>query len=325
MDVLRENREVLDPATVHLPVMLDRCVELLSVSLNKPESIYVDGTLGMGGHAEAVLQANPNATLVGIDRDQQALDLATQRLSKYSDRVHLVHARYDQLDQVLDDLDIAGIDAILLDLGLSSLQIDQRDRGFSYSVDAPLDMRMNQEDDLDAAEVINTYSQAELARIFSWYGEEKFANRIAKAVVENRPIESSNQLNEVISAAIPASARYSGGHPAKRVFQALRIEVNRELEGLDSVLPKALDALKLGGRFAVLSYHSLEDRRVKQAFREASTDQVPPGLPIVPDQYQAKFSLLTRGAEKPTSDEIAKNPRSASARLRAITRVGVNK
>ena len=309
---------------VHDPVLAPRIVELLSPALDAPGSVYVDGTLGLGGHARAMLAANPNASLIGIDRDADALAVARQRLAAFADRISLVQARYDELADVLDDLGVASVQSILLDLGLSSLQIDRRERGFAYSVDAPLDMRMDARDPLTAAVVLNTWSASDLARILRRYGEERFADRIAQAIVRARadePFTTSARLVETVSAAIPAAARATGGHPAKRTFQALRIEVNRELESLAGVLPAAIDALALGGRMAVLAYHSLEDRLVKEAFRAGSTDRAPRGLPVVPDDLQPHLTLLTRGAERPGEDEVATNSRAAAARLRVAMRI----
>lgn len=308
---------------LHIPVMQERIVELLTPSLARPGALYVDGTLGLGGHAEAILTACPQARLLGIDRDQQALDLAAARLAPFGDRVRLVCAVYDQLPEVLTEAGESGLDAMLLDLGLSSLQIDQADRGFAYRVDAPLDMRMGSTD-LTAADVVNTYPVDRLAGILRRYGEERFATRIARRIEASRteePFTTSARLVEVIASAIPAAARAQGGHPAKRTFQALRIEVNAELVALESVLPAAIAALHLHGRLAVLAYHSLEDRLVKRAFAAATSDQVPPGLPQVPDHLQAELVLLTRGALRPDQDEIAANPRATSARLRAVARI----
>ncbi len=310
---------------LHQPVMRSRVVELLRPSLSHPGAVHVDATLGMGGHAEAVLEACPQARLVGIDRDTEALDLAGRRLSRFGDRVRLVHAVHDELPDVLDDLGLARIDSILLDLGLSSLQIDHPDRGFAYAVDAPLDMRMDQTSGRTAADIVNTGGADELARIISRYGEEKFAPRIARAIVEaraERPFTTSARLVEVISGAIPVAVRRrSHGHPAKKTFQALRIAVNGDMDTLARVIPEALGRLGVGGRMAVLAYHSLEDRPVKEAFRAACADTAPAGLPIVPESMTARFAAVTRGAERPDADEVAANPRSASARLRVVERV----
>ncbi|HHV22604.1 MAG TPA: 16S rRNA (cytosine(1402)-N(4))-methyltransferase RsmH [Propionibacterium sp.] len=308
----------------HVPVMLSRIVDLLAPALTAPGAVYVDCTLGLGGHAEAILDRCPHAHLIGIDRDPQALAHARERLAAYADRVSFAQAVYDELPQVLADHGRPRVQAILADLGLSSLQIDRADRGFAYSVDAPLDMRMDGSQRLTAAAVVNTYSVAELQRILSRFGEERFAPRVARAIVAARDVEpftSSQRLVQTVADAIPMAARKTGGHPAKRTFQALRIEVNRELAALDGLLPAAIAALAVGGRLAILSYHSLEDRAVKQALRVASEDRAPRDLPVVPPGYGPELVLLTRGAEKPSADEIADNPRAASARLRAAERI----
>ena len=311
-------------ADVHDPVMRDRIVDLLRPALQRPGSVYVDGTLGLAGHARAILEACPEARLVGIDRDLDAHEVARERLGDLADRATLVHAVYDELADVLADLGIGSVQAILLDLGLSSLQIDRAERGFAYRVDAPLDMRMNQSAGTTAADFLNSASAKEISQVLSWYGEERFSDRIARAVVAEReraPFTTSARLVDVISGAIPAAARHTGGHPAKRTFQALRIEVNRELAALEGVLPAAVDALALGGRMAVLSYHSLEDRLVKRAFAAGASDRAPRNLPVVPENLRAELRLLTRGAERPTEEETAVNPRAASARLRVAERV----
>ncbi|HJE52592.1 MAG TPA: 16S rRNA (cytosine(1402)-N(4))-methyltransferase RsmH [Tessaracoccus flavescens] len=311
-------------ADVHDPVMKDRIVELLRPALSRPGALYVDGTLGLAGHAIAILEACPEARLIGIDRDPDAHEVARERLGSLNDRATLVHAVYDELPDVLDDLGIARVDGILLDLGLSSLQIDREERGFAYRVDAPLDMRMNPTEGPTAADFLNTATQQQITNVLKWYGEERFADRIARAVVaerENAPFERSGRLVEVISGAIPAAARHTGGHPAKRTFQALRIEVNRELNALEGVLPAAVDALAVGGRMAVLSYHSLEDRLVKRTFAAGAADRAPRDLPVVPENLKAELALVTRGAERPDDEETAANPRAASARLRVAERI----
>lgn len=311
------------PDAVHVPVMRDRIVELIAPALQQPGSVFVDCTLGLGGHTAALLDACPQARAVGLDRDPDALATAGERLAGYGDRVVPVLAVYDDITDVLADLGIRRAQGVLADLGLSSLQIDARERGFAYSVDAPLDMRMGQEGPT-AADVVNTYSAQQLSRILRRYGEERFADRIARAIVaarESEPFTRSGRLVETIAAAIPAAARHTGGHPAKRTFQALRIEVNRELEALEGMLPAALASLALGGRIAVLAYHSLEDRLVKQTFRNASTSQAPRDLPVVPDELLPTFELLTKGAERPSDEETDNNPRAASARLRAARRI----
>ena len=308
----------------HVPVMLSRIVDLLEPALTEPGSVYVDCTLGLGGHAEAILTRCPNARLIGIDRDPQARELAAERLAPFGDRVTIAAAVYDEIAEVLAERGTPKVQAILADLGLSSLQIDRTERGFAYSVDAPLDMRMDLAEPLTAAEVVNTYSAADLQRILSRYGEERFSPRVARAIVTAREVEpftNSGRLVQVIADAIPMAARKTGGHPAKRTFQALRIEVNRELAALEGMLPDAVAALAVGGRFAVLAYHSLEDRAVKQVFRTGSEDRAPRDLPVVPAGYGPELTLLTRGAEKPTQSEIDENPRAASARLRVAQRI----
>jgi 16S rRNA (cytosine1402-N4)-methyltransferase len=313
-----------DAASRHQPVMLERIVSLLAPALSEPGAVLVDGTLGMGGHAEALLRACPQAELVGIDRDREALALAGERLAPVADRVHLVHAVYDELAQVLADLHVAEVKAVLLDLGVSSLQLDEDDRGFAYRVDAPLDMRMDAGDALTAADVLNSYDAADLVRILRDYGEERYARRIAAAVVRERqraPFTSSARLVELVRANVPAATRREGGNPAKRTFQALRIEVNGELEALDRALPAAVDALAVGGRLAVLSYHSLEDRRVKHVLAAGARSSAPQGLPVELPEHAPYLRLLTRGAEVPDAREVEQNSRATSARLRAAERV----
>ena len=313
-----------NPQDRHVPVLRDRVVELLGPALTEPGAVYVDGTLGMGGHALAVLEAFPQVRLVGIDRDSEALDLARQRLSAHADRLTLVHAVYDELASVLDTLGLRTVDAALFDLGVSSLQLDEQDRGFAYLVDAPLDMRMAQREGVTAAEVLNTYEPADLERILRDYGEERFAKRIVGAVVRERaarPFTTSGRLVELLKAVVPAASQKSGGHPGKRTFQALRIEVNAELSAWQSALPAAIDALRVGGRVAVLSYHSLEDRITKRTLAAGATSSTPAGLPVELPQHAAYLTLLTRGAEEPDRAEVAANPRAASARLRAAERV----
>jgi 16S rRNA (cytosine1402-N4)-methyltransferase len=310
-------------AAIHVPVLANRILELLSPALVDPGSVYVDGTLGLGGHSELILTNCPQARLIGIDRDPQALALAGARLAPFGDRVRLFHATYHEVSKVLEEAGVDEVSAICLDLGLSSLQIDRLDRGFAYSQDAALDMRMDTEQEFTAADIVNTWSALELARILRRYSEERFANRIANAIVAARsegPFTSSARLVAVISEAVPTAARHTGGHPAKRTFQALRIATNDELSSLAAVLPAALAALAPGGRMAVLAYHSGEDRLVKRALAAATADRVPVGVPSVPVEYRAQFQHLTRGAERPTPAEVAANPRAASARLRAIAR-----
>ncbi|WP_112240458.1 16S rRNA (cytosine(1402)-N(4))-methyltransferase RsmH [Kribbella monticola] len=308
----------------HVPVMLDRIVALLGPALSHPGAVLVDATLGLGGHSEAFLRTCPEARLIGLDRDPEALRLAGERLAPYGERITLVHAVYDELPQVLADLDIPAIDGILFDLGVSSMQLDEADRGFAYAQNAPLDMRMDSTAPTTAADILNTYSAADLARILFQYGEEKFARRIADRIVKAReaePFANSARLSELVRDAIPQAARRTGGHPAKRTFQALRIEVNGELDVLRRALPAAVAALALHGRIVVMSYHSLEDRIAKQTLAAATKTDVPDDLPVIPAGHEPYLKLLTRGAERPTEEELAVNPRSASVRVRAAERV----
>jgi len=308
---------------IHVPVMLDEVVDALRPALSAPDATVLDATVGMGGHAAALLEAFPNARLIGIDRDGDALTIAGERLAPYGQRVHLVRARFDALPDVLDELGQHLVQAVLFDLGLSSLQIDQTERGFSYAKDAPLDMRMDDRLEVSAADIVNTWTAAELARVFSAYGEEPHALRVAQAVVAARseePITTTAQLVDVVTGAMPAAVRFgSGGHPAKRVFQALRIAVNDELTALADALPACLSRVAVGGRVAVLSYHSLEDRLVKHAFRDASESQAPRHLPVVPESLMPAFRVVE--SLVPSADEVAENTRAASARLRVVTRI----
>jgi 16S rRNA (cytosine1402-N4)-methyltransferase len=312
----------------HVPVLLDRVVALVAPALERPGSVFVDATLGLGGHAEAVLDSCPAARLVGVDRDQHALDLAGVRLAPFEGRTTFVHAVYDEIPAVLDELGLESADGILFDLGVSSMQLDVRERGFAYAEDAPLDMRMDDTEGPTAADVLNTYPAAELARILRTYGEEKFAKPIARAIVkarETEPFTGSARLVQLLRDTIPAPARRTGGHPAKRTFQALRIEVNDELGVLRRAIPAAIDSIAVGGRVVVMSYHSLEDRLVKHAFAEGTTSKVPHDLPVVPAGHEPPLRSLTRGAEKASAEEIAQNPRAASVRLRAVARVNTNR
>jgi 16S rRNA (cytosine1402-N4)-methyltransferase len=309
--------------TIHTPVMLERTVELLAPALERDGAVLVDATLGMGGHAEAFLERFENLQLVGIDRDTDALEIAARRLARFGDRVHLVHAVYDELRDALDSLGIGEVAGVLFDLGVSSLQLDRDDRGFSYSRNAPLDMRMDATAGLTAADVVATYSEDELRRIFYAYGDEKLAPRYASRIVQRRatdPILTSQDLVEVIIAATPAAAQRAG-HPAKRVFQALRIEVNQELAVLERALPAAIDALEVAGRIVVLSYQSLEDRIVKRMLAARSSSTAPAGLPMELPEHRPELRLLVRGAELADDQERAANPRSAPVRLRAAERL----
>jgi 16S rRNA (cytosine1402-N4)-methyltransferase len=308
----------------HVPVLLDRVVALLAPALDHEGAVLVDATLGLGGHSEAVLARFDLARVVGIDRDPAALAQARDRLAPYGDRFSAVHAVYDEIPDVLDDLGLAAVDGVLFDLGVSSMQLDVRERGFAYAVDAPLDMRMDDTRGPTAADVLNTYSAADLTRVLKEYGEERFARKIAAAIVRQRetePFTTSARLVELLYEEIPAPARRTGGHPAKRTFQALRMEVNDELAVLRRALPAAIDAIAVGGRVVVESYHSLEDRLVKQAFAAVTRSSVPPDLPVVPEELEPALRLVTRGAERADAAETEANPRAASVRLRAVERV----
>jgi len=309
---------------IHAPVLLERCLEVLGPALEGKPAVLVDGTLGLGGHSEAFLERFPQLTLIGIDRDTNALRLAGERLARFADRTHLVHAVYNEIADVVDELGFDGVDGILLDLGVSSMQLDEADRGFAYSYDAPLDMRMDTTRGITAAEVVNTYSEAELARIFKEYGEERYAKPVAKAIVAARtsePFRNSSALTTLIAKVIPFIPGKSTGHPAKRVFQALRIEVNGELEVLTETMPASLSALKIGGRILVLAYHSLEDRIVKQAFAKGATSSAPVDLPIELPEHAPYLRLVVKGAELASEQEIQENPRAASVRLRAAEKI----
>jgi len=309
----------------HVPVALERCIELLTPAFaNKAKPIVIDCTLGLGGHANAMLSRFSNLQLIGIDRDLSALAISTELLAPYSDRINMVHATYDQIHSVLTDLGINSVDGILFDLGVSSMQLDQADRGFSYSQEAPLDMRMDQSSPLTAEVVLNTYSHGQLAKLLQKYGEEKFASKIAENIVKARTnghLKTTKDLADLVKDSIPAPARRTGGNPAKRTFQALRIEVNQELAVLEAAIPAALKALTVGGRLVVMSYQSLEDRIVKTFFAEATQGSTPLGLPIDLPNSSAKFKLLLNGSEAAEISEQESNPRSQSMRLRAIERV----
>jgi 16S rRNA (cytosine1402-N4)-methyltransferase len=307
---------------LHTPVMLERCLELLAPALERSGAVLVDGTLGLGGHAEAFLRRFPQLTLVGIDRDPEALRLAGERLMPFAGRTHLVHAVSDALPTVLADLGIPAVAGILYDLGVSSMQLDRVDRGFSYARDAALDMRMDATSPLTAARIIAEYDEGTLRRIFSEYGEEKLSSRYARKIVEARstaPIETSAQLVDLLQAATPAALK-NAGHPAKRVFQALRIEVNAELDVLARTIPAAIDALEVGGRIVVLAYQSLEDRIVKRVLQARSASTAPRGLPVELPEHAPELRLLVRGAEVASDDERARNPRATPVRLRAAER-----
>jgi 16S rRNA (cytosine1402-N4)-methyltransferase len=308
----------------HLPVMVEEVLALLGPALQPRGAILVDATLGRAGHARALLDAHPGLALIGVDTDAQAIEESRRLLAPYADRVTLVHAVYDEIPVLLSSHGDHRVQGILFDLGVSSPQLDDPGRGFAYSYDAPLDMRMDQSRPLTAADVVNTYPVGRLTQVLRDYGEERFARRIAAAVVRERaraPLSSTGQLAKIVRESIPAPARRTGGNPAKRTFQALRIEVNGELATLHAALPAALDSLAVGGRIVVLAYHSLEDRAVKTALAQAATDRTPPGLPVPLESARPAFQLLTRGAQRPSAQEVAANPRAASARLRAAERI----
>ena len=310
--------------SLHEPVMLARTLELLAPALASDSAVLVDCTLGLGGHSEAFLNSFENLTVIGIDRDLVALDLAGKRLEAFGSRVKYFHGTYEQIPEALSKFGFSEASAILMDLGVSSMQIDSPDRGFAYSFDAPLDMRMDSSSGETAAELIATASELELARIFKEYGEERFAKKIAAEIVSRRaadPIVSSKQLASIISQIVPFIPGKSSGHPAKRVFQALRIAVNQELEILESAIPAAIDALEIGGRLLVLAYHSLEDRIVKQAIVQAASSSAPIDLPFELPEHAPVLKLVIKGAEQATLQEIAANPRSASVRLRVAEKI----
>lgn len=308
----------------HVPVLLDRVIALLAPALHEPGAVLVDATLGLGGHAERALQSFPNVHVLGLDRDQEALRLSRTRLAPFAERLTLVHAVYDELPAVLHQQGLSQVQGILFDLGVSSMQLDEADRGFSYAQDAPLDMRMDQADGLTAADIVNTYSAADLARVLREYGEERFAGRIADRIVrarEQAPFTTSARLVDLVRESIPAATRRTGGNPAKRTFQALRIEVNGELDVLRAAIPAALQVLSLSGRIVVMSYQSLEDRIVKRALAQGAHPDVPKDLPVIPDSMKPWLRLLTRGAEVASLEEIDANPRAASVRVRAAERI----
>jgi 16S rRNA (cytosine1402-N4)-methyltransferase len=309
----------------HISVMRDTCVDLLTPAINKSENpVVVDATLGLGGHSEALLESNPNLVLIGIDRDLDAIVKAKNRLAKFENRTKLNHAIFDEITDVVNSFGFEQVDGILFDLGVSSMQLDQSDRGFSYSQDAPLDMRMDRSTGITASEIINTYAPGELVRILRTYGEEKFATRIVENIVKERakaPLNSTAQLATLVKESIPAATRRTGGNPAKRTFQALRIETNDELGAVNRAIPQALELLKVGGRLVVMSFQSLEDRIVKEIFTQATTSGTPRDLPIDLPEFAAKFALVVRGSVLPSEAEIAANSRAQSVRLRAIERL----
>lgn len=318
----------------HVPVLLDRCFDLLHPALTRHHAdgsgaVLVDGTVGAGGHAERFLIELPGLRLIGVDRDPTALDIVRARLSRFGDRLTLVQTRYDEIAAALAESGYGStesVDGMLFDLGVSSMQLDRAERGFSYAQDAPLDMRMDPTRGVTAADIVNGYDGKALARVLKTYGEERFASRIADAIVRERAREAftgTARLAELVRTAIPAATRRTGGHPAKRTFQALRIEVNDELGVLRRAIPAALDSLCVGGRMVVLSYQSLEDKIVKSELVARSASTVPVDLPFIPDGAVPELRLLVQGAQKASVEEIAVNPRAASVRLRACEKVRV--
>lgn len=309
----------------HIPVMLDRVLDLLEPAVMAAENpVVVDMTLGLGGHTEAILERFEQATVIGVDRDLQAIARAQERLERFGDRVRIVHGVDDEITSIVESEGFSRVDAVFFDLGVSSMQLDFADRGFAYAQDGPLDMRMNESDSFTAAELLNTYSENDIVRVLRDFGEEKFARRIASAIVlqrQDKPFSTTGELVELIRRSIPAAARRTGRNPAKRTFQALRIEINDELGVFQRAVTDALDLLNVGGRVIVLAYHSLEDRIAKRTFADLTTLHVPRDLPVVPEHMKPKFQLVVRGAEKASEAEIAANARSTSVRLRAIERV----
>ena len=304
--------------------MLDRCLELLRPGIVGNSPVVVDATLGLGGHTEALLIEHPNLTVIGFDRDPVALELASERLSRFGSRFHGALATYDKFADVLNELSIQRIQGALFDLGVSSMQLDQPKRGFAYAQDAPLDMRMDQSRGLSAAEVLADASESELIAIFRDLGEERFAPAIARAIVKQRTIQAittSAQLNAIVERVVPKAPGKQSGHPAKRVYQALRIFVNDELAILTDAIPQAIDALATGARIVVMSYHSLEDAIVKSAFQKAATSSTPIELPVELPGSGPRIRVITKGVERATEIELTQNPRAASARLRAAEKL----
>lgn len=317
------DRQPRNAADLHTSVMLDRCVELLAPALERPRAVVVDATLGMGGHTEAMLERFPELTVIGLDRDTQALELAGGRLERFEERFVPVHAVYDEIDRALAEAGVPHIDGALYDLGVSSLQLDDAERGFAYAQDAPLDMRMDQTSGRTAAEILSEEPEGRLRELFERYGEEPLAARYARAIVAARkeaPLERSGELVDLLQQATPAAV-LGKRHPAKRVFQALRIEVNGELHTLERAIPAAIDRLNVGGRIVVMSYQSLEDRIVKRVLAARSRSTAPQGLPVELPEHRPELRLLTRGAEQASEAEREANPRAIPARLRAAERM----
>ena len=311
--------------TEHVSVMRDECIELLSPAISThAKPVVIDATLGLGGHTEALLSKFPHLVVIGIDRDTQAIEIATERLSRFGQRFISHHSIFDRISDVAKEHGYSHVQGILFDLGVSSLQLDNGDRGFSYAHDASLDMRMDKSQATTAADIVNTYSPGELVRILRTYGEEKFATRIVESIVKERekaPLNSTSHLATLVKNAIPAATRRTGGNPAKRTFQALRIETNDELGAITRAIPQALELLDIHARLVVMSFQSLEDRIVKNFFQEATTSGTPQGLPVEIAELAAKFALVFNGSQSPSEAEVEENSRAASVRLRAIERV----
>ena len=311
--------------TQHVSVMRDECIELLSPAISTHANpVVIDATLGLGGHTEALLSKFPHLVVIGIDRDTQAIEIATERLSRFGERFISHHSIFDRISDVAKEHGYSHVQGILFDLGVSSLQLDNGDRGFSYAHDASLDMRMDKSQAKTAADIVNTYSPGELVRILRTYGEEKFATRIVESIVKERekaPLNSTSHLATLVKNAIPAATRRTGGNPAKRTFQALRIETNDELGAITRAIPQALELLDIHARLVVMSFQSLEDRIVKNYFQEATTSGTPQGLPVEIAELAAKFALVVNGSQSPSEAEVEENSRAASVRLRAIERV----
>jgi len=309
----------------HVSVMLDECVDLLSPAIaSHTNPVVIDATLGLGGHTEALLNKFPHLVVIGIDRDVQAIEIASERLSQYGERFISHHSVFDQIANIANQYGYSRVQGILFDLGVSSLQLDQSERGFSYAHDAALDMRMDKSQGKTAADIVNTYTPGDLVRILRTYGEEKFATRIVESIVKERekaPLNSTSHLAQLVKDAIPAATRRTGGNPAKRTFQALRIETNDELGAITRAIPQALELLDVRARLVVMSFQSLEDRIVKSYFQEATVSGTPQGLPVEISELVAKFALVFNGSRTPSQKEIQENSRSASVRLRAIERV----
>jgi len=311
--------------TQHVSVMRDQCIDLLSPAISSHANpVVIDATLGLGGHTEALLNKFPHLVVIGIDRDTQAIEIATERLSHFGQRFIAHHSIFDCITEVATEHGYSHVQGILFDLGVSSLQLDQGDRGFSYAHDAPLDMRMDKSQGKSASDIVNTYSPGDLVRILRTYGEEKFATRIVESIVKERekaPLNSTSHLATLVKNAIPAATRRTGGNPAKRTFQALRIETNDELGAITRAIPQALNLLDVHARLVVMSFQSLEDRIVKNFFQEATTSGTPQGLPVEIAELAAKFALVFNGSQSPSEQEVQENSRAASVRLRAIERV----